>query len=245
MILEFVWNWSEPDDLWYFFQFIALITLIVIGIYLIVLSRRNPTGSAHAFFMGLTLFLWICILNQFVFLFDIYVRRYITGQEFIPKVIGVGGNGYIWVMLILFSLAFIPLMYPIEKYVTQSPKMPITKINITAFIGVLIPYCLVPFIDDYQLRTYIAWPGLALFVLAALGSLFGSIIIYLRVGFAGAGVVRQKAFLMAFGLIITYVGIIGGSSIQSSSDLFLGIIGPISIIIGLSMVLRSLQLNTS
>ncbi len=239
-----MWDLSNTQNIWYLGQWAVLFILMIIGVYLILLSRKSDFKSQKAMFIGLSLFLWVAVINQFAFVISMYLESYSAyNVKIFPQVILIGGGGYIWILLMCFALGFIPLMYPIEKYVLQVKRLWITPLNIVTFFLVLIPFILTFFITNPTLRTELAYPGLVFFVLSGLISFFGPCFIYIRVGMQSSGIVKTKSFLMGFGLLLIYIAILVGSEVKQYLGGYLSLFGPIVLIIGLWMVLRGLTMQ--
>jgi hypothetical protein len=242
MLHQLALDWTDPGTAWYFGQVAVFVLLLVNAFYIYGLSRKDITDIQREMYKGFAFFIFFVCLNQLAFLAEA-TEELISGEDFYPQIIDIGGTGYIWIMIILFAISFVPLMRPIEKYVMGHSRLWIAQLNKVTVVFVVIPWVYGVISQDIVWATYIAYPGLVLAVFSALFSIFGSFIYYLKIGFSSTGQVRSKSLFIGIGMAITYFGVIGGSQIRYDLGVTAGLIGPICLAIGLILTLRGFRMG--
>jgi hypothetical protein len=243
MIFEI--SFSIPSDrFWFYGQICVLIFLILYFAMMMYSKRKSQIVSQKEFYHGFAYFVLTCIIAQGSYILKIlYEDLWHEGEdlEFFKRYIAIGGTGYEYFMVICFSLGFIFLMKPIEKYILNHEKLNIYKFNKISFLAVIVPYigAMIYFEPPWnEYWTYVAYPGIGLFAISALISMFGSFIFYIRLGMKATGSIKKKGFLIGFGMILIYASLIIGSQVSQKIGGWAGaILGPGVMIIGGSMVL--------
>jgi hypothetical protein len=229
---------DQADMIWFYGQVGVLVFLIVYLIFIFQSANKSEADSQKEIFHGFAGFIISNIGNQTMFLIHtIYDRN--NSSDLLPRVIRIGGTGYEFLMLIFFAIGFYFLMKPIEKYLLQKEKLRITALNMTSFVVLLTIYIGSLLYhegvwEDYW--TYIAFVGVGIFGFSALFSMFGSFLFYLRLGIKSTGIIRKKGFLIGFGIIFLYIGILVGTSLDDWMSIVFGpgimIVGGIMVLIG-------------
>jgi hypothetical protein len=243
------------EEVEFFVRFALLIFLINYCIIMYKSARvQDAAISQKEIAKGFGNFVLAINLAQILFLVKL-VYDELSGKYLFPRYIKIGGTGYEYIMMLCFALAFSFLMKPIEKYILQRERFWITKMNQIALILLLIPLIIAFLLNqpEVPIWTYLAYPGLAVFAIAALVSIFGSFLFYIRLGIQGIGEIKKKGYLIGFGMILLYLGLIlvtvSFSSligIETIHEIMLwvdALFGPSLMVIGAVMVIAGHKLN--
>jgi hypothetical protein len=228
--------------IWALGQIVVLLLLILIDIILLNLARKSDFESQKAMFKGFGLFVVACSIIQALYVMQIFYSRAFEGRDLIPRFISIGGTGYEYVMFMGILLGFSFLMKPIENYLMQRPKAPITKLDIIGLVLLLIPYLgaiiysVSPW-DEYW--TWAAYPGVGIGGLGVVISIIGSFWFYIRLGLKSTGMIRTKGYLIGFGIFLMYIGILVGQFMEG----WLVVLNPLTIVIGAWMVIRGQKIQ--
>lgn len=228
------------DRVWFYGQVFVLFFLILYMILMFYSRRKSQIQSQQEFYFGFGFFVLSCIIAQGVYLAKITYDSFGIGLD-LPRLIEIGGTGYEFFMVICFSFGFIFLMKPIEKYILNKQKLTIYKLNIISFFALITPYIgaiiyFNPPMDEYW--TLAAYPGIGLFAISAIFSMFGSFIFYIRLALTSTGAIKRKGYLIGFGMIFMYASLIIGSLIADKIGGWAGaILGPGVMILGGLMVI--------
>ena len=236
---------SDADMVWGLGQIPVLISLVVVALIMFFHFKKSTADSQRALFKGFGVFVTCVSLIQLLYVIQILWTRSDLGGDFLVRYIRIGGTGFEYIMFLGFLLGFSFLLQPLEMYLMEKPKTPITKIDIIGFILLLIPYLGAilyshPPMDEYW--TLLAYPGVAIGGLGVLLSLIGSFWFYVRLGLKSTGILRQKGFLIGFGILAMYIGILAGQLLGDLGEWFL-VAEPILICVGAWMCIRGLQIQ--
>ena len=236
---------QEYDNLWIIGQAIITILLFVNGVYLLILARKSQIQTQKIVYLGTSLFLLCCMIMELGYILDLYYRNFaVPPIDIFPEFASIGGPNYVYLMIVIFSSACIPLMYPLEKVLIQSKKLWRTAIAGIAFIVLMIPVVGFSLITDVEIRTLIAYIGIPFFAISVISSIGGNLFFYIRLGATSPGYVRKKSWSIGFGLILTLIAIMVAFLIEGT-DVFTTILSPIILTIGLWLVLRGEQMKIS
>lgn len=230
------------EDIWFGAQVFILVLLVSFALLMLVRSHRSDLQSQKHFYLGFALYIVACLVAQSLYVVQNYLKMYQGFSSVYPRIIEIGGTGYEWLMIMCFAAGFIPLMFPIEKYMLQAHSLRILKLNIATCLLVVAPWVAAWFIEDRELATLLAYPGVALAALSAVISFGGSVVVYLRLGAKSTGSIRKKGFFIGIGLLLVYAGFIGGSNISAEYGLLV-LTGPVMMVVGALLILRGFQIE--
>ncbi len=258
------------DDIWYILQWIIFIFLLVIPIYFYIKAKtykRDGNVGGRAFSLGYCFFFLINSINQFFYLMDqdLQLRFFLRFHEiwgrkllFTLLVEIDVFTTHITIMVLLLFLAFIPIIFPMEKYIQRWEKKPVTKLLIISsiFISILWTlFCLIGLPQPILTNTDFLY-ALALFyeiiihILAIIAfitiivSILTFIYFYIKLAFQSPGIVRRKALIIAFGILFMYISlIVGNLSKPSVEGTWLVMIGPIALISGILILVYGFSIK--
>ena len=238
---------------------IILLVLIPIFFYLKYLKDKVAQDKEAMSFSIRYLFFFIFMgLNQFFYIInytEIY-RNSIPGwNDLFQREIIItlftelsisSGNLIIGV---LSFCAFIEVIFPLERYVINSEKFPITKflllgLILTGVLAFMIIFLQVPQTGENLIfQIFIISTLLIGAIIIIIGLILFSVI-YLKLAINSTSIVRKKALLISSGIILLSLAILVGNLSRAA---FIGTIyelfGPITFIIGLSIFLFGFSLD--
>jgi len=218
-------------------------------------AKGNKGGAA--FNLGYFFFFIFTALNQLIYIIDA-TSEYsaaigwdqILDAEIISTVLfDFALKSQIILMLCLFFWSFVPIMFPIEKYIRKSEMYPITILLLigaitSAILWFVFCYLLIPQpLELIGLQIIIAII-LLISVVGLLISILAFLYFYLKVAISSTGAVRKKAFLVTFGIFFIYFSLIGGNLTRPNvTDTPFELIGPICLILGIVILIYGFKLK--
>lgn len=206
-------------------------------------KKENPIQAP--FNLGYTIFFFTQVLNQMFFIPDAFSDALYSymGQDIILYVIDetvftFGLAMQLAYMFLLFSISFVCILFPFEKYIQNSKKYPLSVI---LFLSIAMSAIVLIFgniyIDvgssgnDIMFAILgIVHPIAALIILLGfIISLIGALTLYFRLAKQTSGVLRKKSLATAIGLLIWFLSVIVGNALRAQLE-DLGI--PYSTLIG-------------
>ena len=231
---------DQAQQFWFYGQIFVFFFLVVCFIMMLQMKRKTDMESQKAFHHGFAWFIFTTIIAQGLFLLE-ETWGFAGNGDLLPRFIRIGGTGYEYTIFICFAFGFIFLMKPIEMYILNKDKLRITALNKVAAVCVTVPYVCSAIYHPagwIEIWTLIAYPGIAVFAIAALFSMFGSFLFYIRLGIRGTGSIKRKGYLIGFGIILMYIALLAGSQVASDIGGWAGaILGPGVMILGSLMVI--------
>jgi len=264
---------SKIEFTWEVLEFIILILFIFQGIYFLIKffkEKKKNLKSLSQIDLGYSIFFFATALNQLVYLFDANVfgwfpnaNFFISNGEFNVYIyisnIELGLKNQIILMILLFFYSFVPITYPLEKYIQQKQKL--TKFKFSLLITIILTiFYLVIFVLGRYLSTegfkgiQIKWSGeintiggnilnIIIIIIAIL-----TLISYfqLLINFIGnyiiiaknspKGALKTKSLSIFFGFLLFYTALIAGNGFKGELENVLNgwgiLIGPIGFILG-------------
>ncbi len=225
---------------WFVGQNIVCGLLLIFTIVILWNAKKSEAKSQKEMFLGLGLFSLSALVAQILYLYQLYMKH--SGQQdILIKVMKLGGSGYEYIMMLCFAIGFYFLLPPIEIYILNWPKKYFSKISLVSFILLFIPWLIALITYDGQINefySYLSYPGIGLFGIAALVAVFGTIYIYLKIGYSSTGSIKKKGYFIGIGLSLMYFALIVGSEIASRlGGWFAAIFNPGIMIIGCILVI--------
>ena len=220
---------------WFVGQNIVCALLLLFTMILLWNSKKSEVDSQKEMFRGIGLFALSASIAQILYLYQLYMKH--SGQQdILIKVMKLGGSGYEYLLILCFAIGFYFLLPPMEIYILNRPKKEFSKIALISFILLLIPYLIALLTYSGQINeiySIIAIPGIILFGIAALVGVFGTVFIYLKLGFKSTGSIKKKGYFMGVGLALMFFALIVGSEISSKiGGRFAAIFNPGVMILG-------------
>ena len=167
-------------------------------------DKKHPQ---RIMYIGLIFYILINLIGLSFYLFKLF-RVQLGYEDPYTQYLNVGGTGFEYILMMFVMASCIPLMYPIEKNIIRSTTFRITKLNIIALIGLVIPYIFGIISGNRDLATYLAIPGLVLAGILFLFAFLGCPILYIKLGLQAVGNLRIKCLSTGFGLFMICIGII-------------------------------------
>jgi hypothetical protein len=212
------------------YQALIAIIMAVMLVYFFAQSvkLREVTSQKH-FYLGLGGFVAFNTITQVIWTLPFVGRGAI--------------NPY---MLMLFLWAFVAVCWPVEKYVTNSKRFPITAINLAGAISMSAYIFIVPWFfpgingvdpmwaSAWQTLEYVMYGALGIGAIGVILSLVLIIGFYIVLGGKTGGSVRKKSFLIAFGFLLVFVGLI--LTQLPKTDPWVGLISPTVMIVGFTFL---------
>ncbi|NMC04094.1 MAG: hypothetical protein GYA24_02720 [Candidatus Lokiarchaeota archaeon] len=230
------------------YQLLIALIMIVMMVYFFTQSvkLREVTSQKH-FYLGLGGFVAFNTITQVIWTVD----KWIDGLSTVPNPPGFDGshvvdftmpfvgkgaiNPYLF---LLFLWAFVSICWPVEKYVTNSKRFPITTINLIGAIAMSVYSLVLPWFfpgltdasEAWNVLEYVMYGVLGIGAIGILLSLVLIIGFYFVLGGKTGGSVRKKSFLIAFGFLLVFVGLL--LTQLPRTDPWIGLISPTVMIIG-------------
>jgi len=228
------------------YQSIIALIMIVMMVYFFAQSvkLREVTSQKH-FYMGLGGFVLFNLITQVIWTFDKWLSQATTLPEptdgsfivdFTLPFVGKGAiNPYLFM---LFLWGFVAICWPVEKYVTNSKRFPVTTINLIGAIGMSVYMFVVPWFFPGITDTSEAWEPLQYVMygvlgIGAIGLILALVLIigfYLVLGAKTSGSVRKKSLLIAFGFMLVFIGLV--LTQLPKDNPWMGLISPTMMIVG-------------
>jgi len=248
-------------DTWLILEWIIFI-LMIGPLPLFFFSKYRKDKAAEnkggaAFNLGYVLFFVFTSLNQLVYLIDAnsayqeavgWVEILVIDVEF-PLLLGLNLDSQIVLMVFLFFCGFLPIMFPVEKYIQKWEKYPITKLVIIGAIGTGLLWLLFCYLQLPQPIDSIPYQivNAVLLLLGLVGfliSFLAFIRFYLKLAIASTGAIRKKSLIITFGILFMYVSLIGGNLSRNN---FIGtpleLLGPVLLILGIIILIYGFQIK--
>ena len=229
------------DQVWLISQVVISGLLFIMPFYLFYQSVKfKAVPSQRAFFKGLGIFVIFNFVSQLLWTIDrwyILVNRSTRSLLFSLEIPMWGQPPlFIAIMFVLFLWSFVPVCYPVEKFVRNSRNFPATRINLIAAILLSIYIILTTFILQPLTRGSEIWNVLnvVMNVICAIGIvgaiLFAFLIIgfYVILGIQGSGIVRKKSTFIWLGFVLVFIAL-GLTQIREG---WLALLSPIVMILG-------------
>jgi len=231
---------------WFVGQNIVCGLLIIFTFVLLWNVKKSEAQSQKQMYFGLGMFSLSALVAQLLYLYQLYMKH--SGQpDILVKIMKLGGTGYEYILLLCFALGFYFLLPPIETYILNWPKKYFSKIALISFFLLIIPWLIALITYDGQINelySYMSYPGIALFGITAVVAVFGTIYIYLKIGYKATGSIKKKGFFMGFGLALMYFALIVGSEIaRLLGGWFAAIFNPGIMIIGCLLVISGQKIQ--
>ncbi len=248
-------------EIWLIMQWILFGLMIVpVPIFFYLQYRKekaNGNKGGMAFNMGYVLFFIFTSLNQLVYIID--------ATEIYKEILGLGPildagvdhdliypftlKSQIILMLFYFFCSFMPIMYPVEKYIQKWKKYPVSKILLigTLFSGIIwLLFCYFRIPQPLESIPYQV-VLLVLILISFLGLLTAIVLFYyfyMKLAFSSTGIVRKKAIIVSFGIFFMYFAlIIGNLSRPDVMGTIFELIGPITLIFGILILVYGFKLK--
>ncbi len=236
-----------------FGMMIGPVPLFFYGKYKKDKKAGNKGGAAFNF--GYIIFFFFTSLNELVYIIDA-VGEYSAALGWDPilaaKVVVLFESSIrsqILLMMLLFFCSFIPIMYPVEKYIQNSEKMLVSKLLIIGAIGMAIawftfcylripqPIDFIPFQIIFAILTVVI-------ILGFLVSIFSFIYSYMKLAAKSTGIIRKKALIVTFGLLFMYISLVAGNLIRPDVvGTPLELIGPILLTLGIVILIYGFKIK--
>lgn len=240
------------DQVWLISQAIIAGILLVMPIYLFLQSAKfKAVPSQHAFFKGLGIFVLFNFVTQLLWTIDRwYVQINRSPQSFLFSLeIPMWGQPplFIAIMFVFFLWSFVPVCWPVEKYVRNSKRFPVTKINIIAAILLTGYVITVAFFMQPLVMNSVTWNLLTIIMdiiggLGILGAILFALLIigfYVILGIQGSGIVKKKSTFIWLGFILVFVGL-GLTQMRGG---WLNLLSPITMILGFILLASGYQME--
>jgi hypothetical protein len=245
IILELIFE-DNTEKIVFLLDLLLAIFLLIYALILFNMRSKTEVKSQKDNYLGFGVFALSVALTQGAYFIDEFREKALLTELF-PERIGIGGTGFEYIIIITVAFGIIFLMKPIEIYIQQKEKPRVHQFNIITFVLVMVPYlgaCIYPMYDenpDYW--TLMAFGALVFFIIAAVLSIFGSLLIYLKLGIKSTGVLREKGLYMAFGLIFLYAGLALTQYKTGLNIWFDALYGKVMMMIGALMTIHGQRLK--
>ncbi len=191
---------NELLILWLWCLFALSVGILLVSIAFLTRSfNRNVISKVKKFYRYMTIFFLALSFSGFLDLYAAYNIRYLTMDSDSLRPMNV--TIYFYVITSILLLAFFILTRTIEKYITQSEKMISSKILLACFF-----ISLIVFILPQNLTEISSLIVLGTLIPYALVILYWGVF-YINLGRKSNGVIKKKAYAVAFGLGFVFIGI--------------------------------------
>lgn len=247
--------------IWLMLEWVIFIMMILpLPIFFYFKYREDKIAEnkgSMAFNLGYMLFFIFTSLNQLIYIIDA-VSDYSTvigWNEILSRgiqntvLIEFELKSQITLMLCFFFLSFIPIMYPIEKYLRKSEKFPTSVLlGIGAAISGILWLIFCYFGIPQPLEIIWLQVVIAIILLIACAGLLISIIaflfFYLKVAINSTGAVRKKSLIVTFGIFFMYFSLIGGNLTRPDViGTALELIGPVFLVVGIIVLIYGFKIK--
>lgn len=257
------------EDVWYISEWVVLLLMLIIPIFFYRKSKeykREDNAGGRAFSLGYCFFFLITSVNQFFYIVDgdLQLKEFLGFTVIFEREINFtllfefALSTHISLMFLIFFLSFIPIDYPMEKYIQRWEKKPLTKLLIITSICLGILWVLFCFLGLPQpnLQNALIQYEIALIyeiilhllilvaLIALLATVIGFIYFYIKLAIKTTGVVRRKALLITFGILFMYISLVIGNLTKPALEgTWLVMIGPISLISGIFILVYGFSIK--
>ncbi len=254
-MIDLIFQWETvglEDQVWLISQAVIAGILLAMPFYLFSQSGKfRDVQSQRDFFRGLGIFVLFNFVTQLLWTID---RWYISlnhsaGSFLFSLEIPMWGQPplFIALLFVFFLWSFVPVCWPVEKYVRNSKRFPVTKINLIA-AALLTTYVItVTFFmqplamgsDTWNLLTIVMDVIGGFGILGAI--LFALLIIgfYVILGIKGSGFVRKKSTFIWLGFLLVFIGL----GLTQMREGWFSLISPLTMILGFIFLASGYQME--
>ncbi|MEX2680480.1 MAG: hypothetical protein Q6373_002685 [Candidatus Sigynarchaeota archaeon] len=226
---------------------IALIMLVMMVYFFAQSVKMREVASQKHFYMGLGGFVAFNLVTQAIWTIDKWIGALNTVPNppnfdgsyvlnFILPFVGKGAiNPYLFM---LFLWGFVAVCWPVEKYVTNSKRFPATSINLIGAIAMSVYIFVVPWFfpgiadgsEAWNVLEYVMYGVLGIGGIGFILALVLIIGFYMYLGGKTSGSVRKKSFLIAFGFMLVFIGLV--LTQLPKDNPWMGLVSPTVMIVG-------------
>ncbi|MBN2152670.1 MAG: hypothetical protein JW839_14560 [Candidatus Lokiarchaeota archaeon] len=227
---------------------IAIIMLVMMTYFFAQSVKLRDVTSQKHFYLGLGGFVAFNLITQLIWTIDKWIDAIRTVEnppgfdgsyvvDFVLPFVGKGAiNPYLFM---LFLWGFASVCWPVEKYVRNSKRFPITVINLIGAIAMAAYTFVVPWFFPGISDASPAWETLeyamyGVLGIGAIGLVLALVLIigfYLVLGGKTSGSVRKKSILIAFGFMLVIIGLLL-TQLPKEGNPWIGLISPSVMIVG-------------
>ncbi len=240
------------DQVWLISQAVIAGILLIMPFYLFLQSAKfRAVQSQRDFFKGLGIFVLFNFVSQLLWTIDRWLMELTRSTDSPLFSLDIPFMGqptlFIAVMFVLFLWSFVPVCWPVEKYVRNSKRFPATKINLIAAIALTTYLITVVFFMQPLIKGSETWIILTIIMdfIAGVGFLGAGLFIVLIIGFyvvlgvKGSGFVRKKSTFIWLGFLLVFVGL----ALTQVRGGWLSLFSPITMILGFIFLVSGYQME--
>ncbi|MHA1293196.1 MAG: hypothetical protein ACTSQJ_11050 [Promethearchaeota archaeon] len=246
--------------IWLIFEWIIFILMAVPVPFFFYKQYRKDKAEgnkgAAAFNLGYMLFFIFTSLNQLVYIIDaVDVYSSSIGWDIVLAksvknilVYEYNLKSQIILMFCLFFCSFLPIIYPVEKYIQKNDTFIVSILIFISAIATGISWFIFCYLRIPQPDILFFYIIVGIMVLISLFSFLISVIafiyFYIKLAAKSTGAVRKKALIVTFGILFMYISLIGGNLTRPNVlGTPLELIGPICLLLGIVILIYGFKIK--